>query len=115
MRNVGGSILISVTNAEVTERTLYHESVLQTGMSSVNPNYLSQLHNLTAYLGRTMGPAGGAAAATGMIYQALDAQAATQAYVDVFWLISIATACMIPLAFMLDTNDPRKTEMKHAD
>jgi DHA2 family multidrug resistance protein len=113
MRNVGGSILISLTNAEVTQRTLYHESVLQTGMTAVNPNYLSQVQTLTNYLGRSLGPGSAAAAAAGRIYEALDAQAATLAYIDVFWLIAIATAFMVPLAFMLDKNDPTKTEIKH--
>jgi DHA2 family multidrug resistance protein len=113
MRNVGGSILISLTNAEVTRRTLYHESVLQSGMSPVNPNYLSQVRNLTSYLGRSLGPGAGPGAAVGRIYEMLGSQAATQAYIDVFWLISVATACMFPLAFMLDKNDPSKTEMKH--
>ncbi len=115
MRNVGGSILISLTNAEVTQRTLFHESKLQNGMSTVNPNYLQQLQSLTSYLGRSVGPGSAAGAAMGRIYSMLDAQAATLAYQDVYWLIAVATGVMVPLAFLLDRNDPTKTEMKHAD
>jgi DHA2 family multidrug resistance protein len=115
VRNVGGSILISLTNAEVTQRTLFHEARLQNAMTPVNPQYLQMLRGATSYLGQAIGKAGAQSAATAQIYQMLDGQAATLAYVDVYWLISVATACMIPLAFLLSRNDPRKTEIKHGD
>jgi DHA2 family multidrug resistance protein len=114
-RNVGGSILISLTNAEVTQRTLFHEARMQNSMTSVNPWYLDQVRGLTSYLGRAMGTAAGQGAAMGRIYQMLDAQAGMLAYIDVYWMIAIATGLMVPLAFLLQRNDPRKTEVKHGD
>ncbi len=114
VRNIGGSILISLTNAAVTERTLYHEARLQNYMSPNWAPYKNQLSNLTSYLGRTAGPANAAGAATGQIYNRLIAQAGTLAYIDVYIAISVATLCMIPLAFLLSKNKPAATGEKVA-
>ncbi len=105
-RNVGGSILISLTNAEVTQRSLFHQARLQNYMSSVDPNYLAYIRNMTSYLGRSLGPGGAQGAAAGQVYEQLNAQATTLGYIDVYWMIAIATGCMIPLAFLLDKNKP---------
>jgi DHA2 family multidrug resistance protein len=114
VRNIGGSILISLTNAAVTERTLYHEARLQNYMSAAWSPYTQQLSNLTSYLGRTVGAANGAGAATGQIYNKLVAQAGTLAYIDVYFGISVATLCMIPLAFLLSKNKPAASGEKVA-
>jgi DHA2 family multidrug resistance protein len=103
---VGGSILISLTNAEVTQRSLFHQARLQNYMSSVDPNYLAYIRNMTSYLGRSLGPGGAQGAAAGQVYEQLNAQATTLGYIDVYWMIAIATGCMIPLAFLLDKNKP---------
>jgi DHA2 family multidrug resistance protein len=105
-RNVGGSIFISLTNAEVTQRSLFHQARLQNYMAQVDPSYLVYLRNLTSYLGRTVGEAGAQGAAMGQIYLRLNNQATILGYMDVYWMISVATACMIPLAFLLDKNKP---------
>jgi DHA2 family multidrug resistance protein len=105
-RNVGGSILISLTNAEVTQRSLFHQARLQNYMTSVDPNYLAYIRNLTSYLGRSIGTAGAQGAAAGQVYQQLNAQATTLGYIDVYFMIAVATGVMIPLAFLLDKNKP---------
>jgi DHA2 family multidrug resistance protein len=114
-RNVGGSILISLTNAEVTQRSLFHQARLQNSMSSVDPVYLNSLRNITSYLGRSMGTASAQGAAAGQIYRQLNEQAATLGYIDVYWMIAIATGCMIPLAFLLDKNKPGEGPKVHAE
>jgi DHA2 family multidrug resistance protein len=43
-RNIGGSILIAVTNAQVTSRTLWHEQHLQSTMGPASIGYQQQLN-----------------------------------------------------------------------
>ena len=114
VRNIGGSILISLTNAAVTERTLYHEARLQNYMTPTWAPYQNELRNLTSYLGRTAGQANAAGAATGQIYNRLVAQAGTLAYMDVYYAIAVATFVMIPLAFLLSKNQPAASGEKVA-
>ncbi len=114
VRNIGGSILISLTNAAVTERTLYHEARLQNYMTPNWAPYQNEIRNLTSYLGRSAGQANAAGAATGQIYNRLVAQAGTLAYMDVYYLIAVATFLMIPLAFMLSKNKPAASGEKVA-
>ena len=98
--------MISLTGAEVTNRSLFHQARLQNYMTSVDPNYLAYVRNMTSYLGRSLGPGAAQGAAAGQVYERLNAQAQTLGYIDVYWMIAIATGCMIPLAFLLDKNKP---------
>ena len=43
VRNIGGSILISLTNAAVTERGLFHQDVLTKYVSPSDPNFQQQI------------------------------------------------------------------------
>jgi len=40
------------------------------------------------------------------IYQAVQAQAATLAYIDAFWVLAVGSAIMFFLSFLLQKNDP---------
>ena len=106
VRNVGGSILIALTNALVTERSLYHQARLQNFMTPDNPNFQSAVQNIGHYIGQSAGSQQGQGAALGFIYRELNAAALTNAYVDVYWVLGAATLCMIPLAFLLSANRP---------
>ncbi len=102
-RNIGGSILISLTNAEVTNRTLFHEARLQNYMSTANQQFANQLQSLGQFLqGASTAYGGvGAMAARGSIYQQLNQQAAVMGYCDVYRLLAWATGGMFFLAFLL--------------
>jgi hypothetical protein len=41
------------------------------------------------------------------IYREIQAQAATLAYLDVFWLLAVGASIMFVLSFLLGRNDPR--------
>ncbi len=106
VRNIGGSILISITNAQVTSRSMWHEQHLQQAMLPGGIAYDQQAQALTGMLGRSFGTPNGSALALAQIYHQLNQQAQTQGYQDVYMELSYATILLILLAFMLSKNRP---------
>jgi MFS transporter, DHA2 family, multidrug resistance protein len=106
VRNIGGSILISLTNALVTERAQWHQSNLSKGTSLANSNYQQKIDGLRHTLDMTAGQGNGLHLAQGQLYGQLQAQTQALAYVDVYWVLCLAAMLMIPLAFLLDRNKP---------
>jgi DHA2 family multidrug resistance protein len=109
-RNIGGSILISVTNAMVTERGLWHQDQMRKYMVQGYAPFHNQLNMLKDYFTTTAGKANAEGLAQGQVYTQLNQQATALAYVDVFWILCAAAILMVPLSFLLDKNNPR--EMK---
>ena len=107
VRNIGGSILIAITNAQVTSRSMWHEQHLQQAMQSGSIAYNQHLNALSGFFGGSFGGPNGAAMATAQIYNQLLAQARTQGYQDVYMELSYASIALVLLAFMLNKNNPR--------
>jgi len=105
-RNIGGSVLIALTNAQVTSRAMWHQQHLQNFMQPGDPGYQSHLQALQGYLGGTFGGANGAGLALGSLYQQLNIQARMQGYQDVYIELSWMSVCLIVLAFLLSKNRP---------
>ena len=59
-RNIGGSILISLTGAEVTNRSLFHQARLGNAMNYGNNAYTQQVQQTGNFLGQTAGSGAGA-------------------------------------------------------
>jgi DHA2 family multidrug resistance protein len=106
VRNIGGSILISLTNALVTERAQWHQSVLSKNTSSSDRNYQQQIDGLRHTFDVTAGKANSLHLAQGQLYNQLQAQTQALAYVDVYYVLALAAILMIPMAFLLDRNRP---------
>jgi MFS transporter, DHA2 family, multidrug resistance protein len=106
VRNIGGSILISLTNALVTERAQWHQSVLSKNTSLADGNYQRKIDALRHTFDSTAGKANGLHLAQGQIYDQLQAQTQALAYVDVYYVLAFAAILMVPLAFLLDRNRP---------
>ena len=107
VRNVGGSIFIALTGAEVTNRSLFHQERLQNSMQPGSPAFLSSLNGLTAAFSQMTGNRGDALAmARASIYGQLNQQAAAQAYQDIFRLLCYMSIAMIGFAFLLSKNRP---------
>jgi MFS transporter, DHA2 family, multidrug resistance protein len=106
VRNIGGSILISVTNAMVTERGYFHQDQLNKYMTSSNANFQQSVQSLSSFFGNSAGPGNASGLAQGRIYNELLQQSATLAYVDVFYILCAASILMIPAAFLLKKNKP---------
>ena len=109
MRNIGGSVGISLTGAMITERAQFHQHQLVQNATAYNP----QMRTAVAALGQTLAHAGlstpdAARQAYGRIYLAIQGQAQTLAYIDTFWMLAIAALCMVPLVFLLKRIEPGK-------
>jgi DHA2 family multidrug resistance protein len=106
VRNIGGSILISLTNALVTERTQWHQSQLSHNTALSSSNYQAQLDALKSTFEAVTGKGNALHLAQGQLYNQLQAQTQALAYVDVYFVLALAAALMVPLAFLLDRNQP---------
>ena len=105
-RNIGGSILIALTNAQVTSRAMWHEQHLQGNMTPGTIGYDQHVHALTGFLGNNFGGPNGAGAALGSIYNQLNQQAQLQGYQDVYMELSYMSIVLVLLAFLLSANRP---------
>ncbi len=107
VRNVGGSIFISITNAMVTNRSLFHQSRLQNSMQTGSKAYVTMLNSLTGYFtGTTGNQANASAMAQANIYQQLNQQASALAYQDIYRLLCWMAVLMVGFAFLLSKNRP---------
>jgi DHA2 family multidrug resistance protein len=105
-RNIGGSVLIALTNAQVTSRSLWHQQHLQASMTSASIAYQQQRQALSGFFGTSVGSANSAALALGNIYNQLNRQAAMQGYQDVYMELSYMSIGLVVLAFLLSKNKP---------
>ena len=108
VRNIGGSILIALTNAAVTELGQWHHNQLLKYVVPANSNYQQQVGAYQGTYNRGMGSANAQHLANGQILNQLQSQSVTLAYVDVFWILCAASIIMVPLAFLLRKNNPRE-------
>jgi DHA2 family multidrug resistance protein len=106
-RNIGGSILISLSNAFVTESAQFHQATLGKYIDPSSGNYQRLLHQYTAAFRGFGGPANAGLMAQTQIYNQLQAQTEALAYVDVYYVLGAASIIMIFLSFTLAKNDPR--------
>jgi len=107
VRNIGGSILIALTNAMVTERGQFHLDQMRKYLTPTDGPFQNQVENLKNSFGTSMGKGNAAGLAQGRIYSELLHQAQALAYVDVFYILCAASLIMIPMAFLLKKNSPR--------
>lgn len=105
-RNIGGSILIALTSAQVTSRSLWHQQHLQSAMQPGMPGFDAHLGALKGFLGGAFGAANSAGLAMASIYNQLNQQAQTQGYQDVYIELSWMSVGLVVLAFLLDKNRP---------
>jgi DHA2 family multidrug resistance protein len=105
-RNLGGSILIAITNAQVTSRTTWHQQHLQSAMTSDSIGYQQHLHTLAGFFGGSFGVPNGQGMALANIYNQLNRQAAMQGYQDVYMELSWMSVGLVALAFLLSRNKP---------
>src|SRR5208282_42312 len=106
VRNIGGSILIAITNAQVTSRSMWHEQHLQQAMLPGTIAFDQHKQALTAFFNHAFGVANGSAMALAQIYNQMKDQARMQGYQDVYMELSYASIVLVFLAFLLSKNRP---------
>jgi DHA2 family multidrug resistance protein len=106
VRNIGGSILIAITGAQVSSRATWHQQHLQNTMSTASLGFAQQSQAMSGFFGSNFGAANGKAMALASIYGQLNRQAMTQGYQDVYMELSWMSVGLICCAFLLSGNKP---------
>jgi len=107
VRNIGGSILISLTNAGVTERGQFHHNQLIKYLTPSSAVFQSRVQSLTGAFSGSAGSSNAGMLAQGQIFNQMQRQAQSLAYVDIFYILCGASLLMVPMAFLLQKNNPR--------
>jgi DHA2 family multidrug resistance protein len=107
MRNMGSSVGTSLVTTLIARRSQFHQQILVDYTRADSSNFQNTLNGLTQHLahsGLSLHEAQGQAYAR--IYQELQAQAASLAYIDTFMVLAVGAGIMFCLAFLLKRNDP---------
>jgi DHA2 family multidrug resistance protein len=95
IRNVGGSIGISIATTLLTRRSAEHQNELRNYAGTSSLSFQNSLHGAQQALTPAYGPANALPAAQATLYQQLGRQALQWAFVDVFrWLSLILFFCV---------------------
>jgi MFS transporter, DHA2 family, multidrug resistance protein len=97
-RNIGGSVGISLVTTFLDRRQQFHQNRLVSHITPYSHSYQRMYSTLTHFFG---GGPGGGRRAIGLIYQQVQQQSGMLAYVDCYFVLAIAFACMIPFVFLL--------------
>jgi DHA2 family multidrug resistance protein len=109
VRNIGSSVGTSIVTTIIARRSQFHQGAITGGLAS--QKFQAAVAALAIRLqeaGLTLYEAQRQASAR--IYGAVLGQAATLAYIDMYWLLALAAIAMFFLSFFLKKNDPRTGE-----
>jgi DHA2 family multidrug resistance protein len=107
MRNIGSSVGTSMVTTLIDRRSQYHQSVLVSHTTLGSQSFQNLIDGSTQlFIHSGMSPPDAQHRAYASIYEALQAQATTLAYIDTFWVLSVGSAIMFALSFLLKKNDP---------
>jgi DHA2 family multidrug resistance protein len=107
MRNMGSSVGTSLVTTLLARRAQFHQQVLINHIQAGNPRLQAGVIGLSnklasAGLERTAAQK----TAFAQVYRLIQAQAGAAAYIDTFMVLSIGSAIMFFLSFVLKKNDP---------
>lgn len=95
MRNVGGSIGISIAQTLLTRRTRVHQNEIINSVPRTGQQFQNSLGQTQHALTNSVGPANTLHPAQALLYQQLSRQAAIWSFVDVFrWLSLLCFVCV---------------------
>jgi MFS transporter, DHA2 family, multidrug resistance protein len=107
MRNMGSSVGTSMVTTLLARRAQFHQSVLAYNTTNYDPAFRNQVSGLSQQLVHSGSSAADAQThAYGLIYQSMQAQAQTLAYIDTYMVLAIGAGIMFLLAFIVRKNDP---------
>jgi DHA2 family multidrug resistance protein len=101
-RNIGGSVGISAVTTLLARRSQYHQSVLVGRATNYDPSFRSAVEALTHALSSAGATATDATwQAYQQVYLTIQRQASILSYIDTVWIFGVASALMVPLAFLM--------------
>ena len=96
MRNIGGSVGISIAQTLLTRRQDTHQNQIINSVPRSGYIFQQRMGQITGYLSHQTSPANAGAAAQGQLYQQLNRQALLWAFVDIFrWTALLCFACVL--------------------
>ncbi len=101
MRNVGGSVGISLVNTVLARHQQTHRSELMRHLHTTSTVYQQQLSEYTQMLAQTYGPAEASHRVYGLFGQMIGQQAALWSYVDDLRYMALASFICVPLVWTL--------------
>lgn len=109
MRNMGSSVGTSLVTTVIARRSQFHHNVLTANASPLNANFQAFVQgNANKLQSSGLDAHGAYQQALARFYHLLEAQAATLAYIDTYWVLAICAAFMFCLSFALTKNEPQK-------
>jgi len=116
MRNMGSSVGTSLVTTLIARRSQFHQQILVGHIRPDNPNFQNSVNGLAQYLAHSgLGVYEARLQAYARIYQSVQVQAASLAYIDTFMVLAVGAAIMFCLAFVLKKNDPGGGEQTMAE
>ncbi len=106
VRNIGGSIFIALTGALITNRSLFHQSRLNSSMNMANTALPQHLNALASRYGAITDSVNAMHQAQGQIYKQLVQQASGQSYQDIYRVLCWMSMGMVLCALLLSKNKP---------
>src|SRR3989441_3427235 len=106
MRNIGSSVGTSLVTTLLARRAQFHQSALSYHATNADPAFRDQLNGLAGQLVHAGASAPDAQVrAYARVYQSLQIQSQTLAYIDTFMVLAVAASIMFLLAFFVRRND----------
>jgi DHA2 family multidrug resistance protein len=94
LRNIGGSIGISMATTALIRRAALHQNELGGHITASTAVYQQKAAAIAGYLGHRLGPAQGRPGAMNLVYGLMQQQSALMAYIDIFrWTALLAFFC----------------------
>jgi DHA2 family multidrug resistance protein len=106
MRNMGSSVGTSMVTTLIARRAQFHQGRLVHNARIDNPNFMNSANGLAHNLAHAgLGTHEAQMQAYARIYQGLQGQAASLAYIDTFMVLAVIAAIMFCLSFVLKKNE----------
>ena len=106
MRNIGSSVGTSLVTTLIARRSQFHQQILVDYARADNPNFQKSANGLAQRLASSgLGAHEAHMQAYARIYQGLQGQAGSLAYIDTFMVLAVGSAIMFFLAFVLKRNE----------
>src|ERR1035438_37657 len=107
MRNIGSSVGTSLVTTLIARRAQFHQARLVEYARPDNTNFQNSANGLAQQLAHSgLSVSAAHMQAYARIYQSLQSQAASLAYIDTFMVLAVGAGIMFFLAFALRKNDP---------
>jgi DHA2 family multidrug resistance protein len=107
MRNMGSSVGTSLVTTLIARRSQYHQQIFVGHTTAGSPDFQNRVTGLAQGLAHSgLGPHEARMQAYARLYHALQAQAASLAYIDTYKVLAVGAGIMFFLAFVLKRNQP---------